>query len=152
MIFLIVSSCLLFYPQKLILVFVFCCSPPVGVGLLDFKKRSTPSLLPSSSLLLVSQHVNTNVNENVNRNIKKNVNQNVNKNVNRNVNKNVSRNQPRTQFQVHNDTSEENEGKCQENVNREPNFRYTTTLLKKMEENDKKISAGNPILGKQRYF
>ena len=54
---------------------------------------------------------------------------NVNRNVNRNVNKNVNR-----------------------NVSREPNFRYTTILLKKMKENDKKMSAENPILGTQRYF
>ena len=55
--------------------------------------------------------------------------QNVNKIVNRNVNKNVYK-----------------------NVSREPNFRYTTMLLKKMKENDKKMSAENPILGTQRYF
>ena len=60
-------------------------SPPVGVGLLDFKKRSTPS----SSHLLVNQNVNTNANKNVNRNVKTNVNQSVNKNVNKNVNRNV---------------------------------------------------------------
>ena len=42
-------------------------SPPVGVGLLDFKKKSTPS----SSLLLVNQHANTDANKDVNRNVKK---------------------------------------------------------------------------------
>ena len=46
--------------------FYIVFSPPVGVGLLDFKKRSTPS----SSLLLVNQNVNTNANKNVNRNVK----------------------------------------------------------------------------------
>ena len=70
-----------------------------------------------------------NVNKNVNENVSQNVNRNVNKNVNINVNKNVNR-----------------------NVSREPNFRYTTILLKKMKENDKKMSAGNPILGTQRYL
>ena len=38
------------------------------------------------------------------------------------------------------------------NVSREPNFRYTTILLKKMKENVRKMSAENPILGTQRYF
>ena len=59
----------------------------------------------------------------------KNVNQSVNKNVNRNINKNINR-----------------------NVSREPNFRYTTILLKKMKENDRKMSTVNPILGTQRHF
>ena len=72
-------------------------------------------LLSSSSLLLVSQNVNTNANKNVKRNVNTNVNKNVNTNVNKNVNTNVNR-----------------------NVSREPNFRYTTILLKKMKENDKK--------------
>ena len=76
-------------------------------------RRSTPSLLPSSSLLLANQNVNTNANENVNRN------------ANTHFNRNVSR---------------------------EPNFRYTTILLKEMKENDKKMSTENPILGTQRYF
>ena len=40
-------------------------SPPSRLGLLDFKKKSTPS--PPSSLLLVSQNVNINVNRNANK-------------------------------------------------------------------------------------
>ena len=71
---------------------IFVYSPPSGVGLLDFKKKSTPF----SSLLLASQNVNINVNENVNknddRNVDKDANDNVNKNVNRNVTKNANRN------------------------------------------------------------
>ena len=59
----------------------------------------------------------------------KKVNQSDNKNVNRNVNKHVNR-----------------------NVSGEPNFRYTTILLKKLKANDRKMSAENPILGTQRYF
>ena len=43
--------------------------------------------------------------------------------------------QPRTQFQVHTDTSEENLGKWQKNVSREPDFMYTAILVKKMNEN-----------------
>ena len=60
---------------------------------------------------------------------KKNVNQIANNNANRNVNKNVNR-----------------------HVSREPNFRYTTILLKKIQENERKTSTENPILGTQRYF
>ena len=49
--------------------------------------------------------------KNCNRNVKTNVTQSVHKTVNRTVNKNVNR-----------------------NVSREPNFRYTTILWKKMRE------------------
>ena len=66
------------------------------MGSLDFKQRSTPSFLPSSSLLLVNK---CQINDN------------------RNANENVSR-----------------------NVSREPNFRYTTILLKKLKEKKRNVS------------
>ena len=87
-------------------------SPPVGVGLLDFKKKSTPS----SSLLLVSQNVNRNVNQNVNRNVSR---------------------EPNSRYTtILLQKMKENE----KNVSREPDFRYTTILLSKMKENYRKYT------------
>ena len=148
---------------------MWICSPPVGVGLLDFKKKSTPS----SSLLLVSRNVNQNVNRNVNTNVNRNVNQNVNRNVNQNVSQNVDENvntnvNRNVNKNVYQNVKSKCLSKCEQNVNknvnrnaykianrnasREPNFRYTTILLKKMKEIHRKMSAENPILGTQRYF
>ena len=100
--------------------------------------RKSP-LLPSCSLLLVSQNVNEHISQNVNRNVNQNVNRNVNKSVNQNVNKDVNRNVNR-------------------NVSWEPNFRYT--MICYIIENKPRrlkwtphyqMSAENPISGTQRY-
>ncbi len=60
---------------------------PVGVGLLDFNSKSTPSFLPAHSSLAVCPNVNRHVNRTVTKHVNRHVNKRVSQCVNEHVNK-----------------------------------------------------------------